>query len=95
MVFSRADATLWARAKRKLSSCDSNKYTENGEVRISAFKTPNHIDIRIEDTGAGMSEEISSKLFTNATVSTRGSKNEKGNGLGLLLVNEYIHEIDL
>ncbi|HTK19380.1 MAG TPA: GAF domain-containing sensor histidine kinase [Mucilaginibacter sp.] len=73
---------------------NANKFTENGEIRISAVKTPNHIDIYIEDTGAGMAEEISSKLFTNATVSTTGTKNEKGNGLGLLLVNEYINKLN-
>jgi signal transduction histidine kinase len=73
---------------------NANKFTENGEIRISAVKTPNHIDIYIEDTGAGMPEDISSKLFTNATVSTTGTKNEKGNGLGLLLVNEYISKLN-
>jgi signal transduction histidine kinase len=41
-----------------------------------------------------MSKEVSSRLFTNATVSTTGTKNEKGNGLGLLLVNEYIHKLN-
>jgi len=73
---------------------NANKFTENGEIRVSAVKTPNHIDIYIEDTGAGMAEEISSKLFTNATVSATGTKNEKGNGLGLLLVNEYINKLN-
>ncbi|MBS1523231.1 MAG: GAF domain-containing sensor histidine kinase [Bacteroidetes bacterium] len=73
---------------------NANKFTENGEIRISSIKRPNHIDIYIEDTGAGMAEEISSKLFTNATVSTTGTKNEKGNGLGLLLVNEYINKLN-
>jgi len=73
---------------------NANKFTENGEIRVSAAKRPNHIDIYIEDTGAGMADEISSKLFTNATVSTTGTKNEKGNGLGLLLVNEYINKLN-
>lgn len=73
---------------------NANKFTENGEIRVSAVKRPNHIDIYIEDTGAGMADEISSKLFTNATVSTNGTKNEKGNGLGLLLVNEYINKLN-
>jgi len=72
---------------------NANKFTEGGEIRIAALKTPNHIEIYIEDTGSGMPAEISSKLFTNATVSTAGTKNEKGNGLGLLLVNEYINKL--
>ena len=73
---------------------NANKFTENGQIKISTSKTPNHITIFIEDTGAGMPPEISSKLFTNATVSTNGTANEKGNGLGLLLVNEYINKLN-
>jgi signal transduction histidine kinase len=73
---------------------NANKYTENGKISVSAYKTPNHIEIFIQDSGAGMSKEVSSRLFTNATVSTTGTKNEKGNGLGLLLVNEYIHKLN-
>lgn len=73
---------------------NANKFTENGQIKISTSKTPNQITIFIEDTGAGMPQEISSKLFTNATVSTNGTANEKGNGLGLLLVNEYINKLN-
>lgn len=73
---------------------NANKFTENGQIKISASKTPNHITIFIEDTGTGMPHDISSKLFTNATVSTPGTTNEKGNGLGLLLVNEYINKLN-
>ena len=72
---------------------NANKFTESGEITVSALKTPNHIEIQIEDTGVGMLEETSSKLFSNPTISTSGTKNEKGNGLGLLLVNEYINKL--
>ena len=41
-----------------------------------------------------MQQEISTTLFTNATVSTGGTRHEKGNGLGLLLVNEYINKLN-
>jgi signal transduction histidine kinase len=72
---------------------NANKFTEDGSITISALKTLNQIEIYIEDTGSGMPGEISSKLFTNAIISTTGTKNEKGNGLGLLLVNEYIDKL--
>jgi len=73
---------------------NANKFTENGEIRVSASKKPKQIAIFIEDTGAGMPQEISSKLFTSSTVSTIGTKDEKGNGLGLLLVNQYINKLN-
>lgn len=72
---------------------NANKFTENGEIKVSAFKKEKHLEIYIEDTGTGMPEEVSSKLLTNATVSTVGTKDEKGNGLGLLLVKEYINKL--
>lgn len=72
---------------------NANKFTEEGSITISATKTPDQIEIHVDDTGAGMAPEITSRLFTNATVSTTGTKNEKGNGLGLLLVNEYIDKL--
>jgi signal transduction histidine kinase len=72
---------------------NANKFTENGSISLSATKRPNQIDIFIEDTGAGMPPQVAARLFTNATVSTAGTKNEKGNGLGLLMVNEYIEKL--
>ncbi len=73
---------------------NANKFTEDGLISVEALKTPNYIEIFIEDTGVGMQPEIAKRLFTNATVSNIGTQNEKGNGLGLLLVNEYINQLD-
>ena len=73
---------------------NANKFTEKGQITLSALKKPNHIEILIEDTGSGMEEETALKLFSYAVTSTPGTKNEKGNGLGLILVNEYINKLN-
>jgi signal transduction histidine kinase len=65
------------------------KFTPNGgEIKISAEQEivdeKKFIKFTVADSGIGMDEETKSKLFTNKTVSNRGTNNELGNGLGLL-----------
>ena len=50
-----------------------------------------NVMISITDTGEGMSEQEQKKLFSVRThFSKPGTKNEKGLGLGLLLVKEFV-----
>lgn len=66
------------------------KYTpEGGTVSLSARQVGNMVEICVEDTGIGVSEEIREKLFTR-TSSVSGTNNEQGSGLGLLLVKDFI-----
>jgi len=71
------------------------KFTEGGRVTISAC----HADtgracIRVEDTGVGMSEEVRGRLFdAQNRQSAPGTRREKGSGLGLLLVREYLEKL--
>lgn len=50
--------------------------------------------IRISDNGIGIPPEISAKLFmeTNGLVSTNGTDNEKGHGLGLMLCRHMVEK---
>lgn len=69
------------------------KFTEeNGTINISANLTDtDHIAITIKDTGIGMSEEKVKDLFKiDKSSSTPGTNNEKGTGLGLILVKEFV-----
>lgn len=72
---------------------NAGKFTENGSITVSAIKKKNNIHIYIKDTGTGMEAETAARLFSNSSSSTTGTRNEKGNGLGLLLVNEYIAKL--
>ena len=50
-------------------------------------------DISASDTGVGISHEDLKKLFNvGETFSTRGTKNEQGTGLGLILCKEFIEK---
>ncbi|NJN26006.1 MAG: GHKL domain-containing protein [Cyclobacteriaceae bacterium] len=68
------------------------KFTpKNGQVCISMEQDYLDLLLTIKDTGIGMDKETSMGLFkTNRHTSTRGTENEKGTGLGLLLCKEFV-----
>ncbi|MCA1759933.1 MAG: transporter substrate-binding domain-containing protein, partial [Bacteroidales bacterium] len=70
------------------------KYTQlNGKIVISAVQNQNNIEITVSDNGVGMSEETRSKLFKmDANITTPGTANEKGSGLGLILCKEFVEK---
>jgi signal transduction histidine kinase len=44
------------------------------------------------DFGVGMSTEFLKKMNSGEVLSTRGTKNEIGHGLGLQLVNDFLNK---
>ena len=68
------------------------KFTqEGGSVKVQAKKKQDQVVIRFIDTGVGMSEEMQKKLFVEGQhFSTQGTDSEKGSGLGLLIVQDFI-----
>jgi signal transduction histidine kinase len=70
---------------------NSIKYTPfNGRIDISGVDLKTHVQIRVADTGIGLSSEQLSKLFTYTHSNTYGTNGEKGIGLGLILCKEYV-----
>ena len=66
------------------------KFTEQGEVHISAQESETRWQIIVRDTGVGIPEAMQEKLFVIGEEKIRrGTKNEKGTGLGLNLVYEF------
>lgn len=66
---------------------------KNGEINISAQHTDQFIIISIADNGIGMTREILDKLFIlDNKLQVRGTNNESGTGLGLLLCKEFIDQ---
>jgi PAS domain S-box-containing protein len=64
---------------------------ENGEINLTAIEDKKNIMISIEDRGSGMSAAIRGQLFAKGLpVTTQGTANELGTGLGLLLSKEII-----
>jgi len=70
------------------------KFTpENGLITLEARETDFHWEIKIRDTGIGMDAKTSQKLFKqNSNVTTYGTNNEKGTGLGLTLCKEMVEK---
>jgi signal transduction histidine kinase len=72
------------------------KFSDEGDdVEISCDTTKNEqfITIAVKDHGVGMSAEVQKLLFDKTTgYSTRGTANEKGTGLGLILCKEFVEK---
>lgn len=69
------------------------KFTpSNGSVSISVKQDAKKVYITISDTGVGMSAEKIRTLFTpGRNTSTLGTDGEKGTGLGMLIVNDFMN----
>jgi len=68
------------------------KFTrEQGKITISASQKSNFWLIKIKDNGVGMSNAVCATLFRDDdTITTYGTKNEKGTGLGLRVCKEMV-----
>ncbi len=71
------------------------KYSRvNDEIKIQTIDNGNSIDLIISDTGLGMDQETIGNLFDYKTKSKIGSSNEKGAGIGLILVKEIVDKMN-
>jgi signal transduction histidine kinase len=70
------------------------KFTSSHDtIVVSGKRYGNSIEIMVEDSGVGISEENLAKLFRiDAHHSTKGTANEQGTGLGLILCKEFIEK---
>ncbi|KAI9440308.1 gaf sensor signal transduction histidine kinase [Russula earlei] len=70
------------------------KFTRKGTVSIFAQRESNKIHIAVNDTGVGISAEALQDLLSKRIAKTSyGTNNEKGSGLGLMLVQEFISSL--
>lgn len=70
------------------------KFTnDGGTVSISAEEKPQEWVITVQDNGIGMNDDVLKILFDKtAPYTTRGTANEKGTGLGLILCKEFVEK---
>ncbi|NOZ33681.1 MAG: PAS domain S-box protein [Chlorobi bacterium] len=68
------------------------KFTpKDGHIKFSLEKSDKKITVCIEDTGTGMDKDQIDSLFKiEQTSSQRGTENETGTGLGLILCKDFI-----
>jgi len=54
-----------------------------------------YVEITVSDNGIGINKEMSNKLFDKANhITTDGTENEKGSGLGLKLCKEFVEKME-
>ncbi len=70
------------------------KFTnDGGEVAIGAQEKETEWLVTVEDNGVGINEGVLKILFDKtAPYTTRGTANEKGTGLGLILCKEFVEK---
>jgi signal transduction histidine kinase len=89
-VFVRADSLMLRSIVQNLVT-NAIKYTpQNGSITISAEHSDQMVEICVTDTGIGMNADTMSKLFDEVSASSKGTNNEHGTGLGLILVRDFV-----
>jgi signal transduction histidine kinase len=70
------------------------KFTpKGGQVKVSASSESTKLKVVVSDTGVGMNEEQLSKLFRlDKASSSKGTDEETGTGLGLIIAREFIEK---
>lgn len=68
------------------------KFTpENGTINLTVAQIENEVLINVYDSGVGLSEEDVQNLFLiDSKVKRKGTNNEDGSGLGLILCKEFV-----
>ena len=92
-TYAWADKNMMKAVMRNLLS-NAVKYTRpGGEIIITSTEAGNQVEITVSDNGVGMDKEKADRLFKEEFHdSTRGTSNEKGTGLGLVLCKEFVEK---
>ena len=71
---------------------NSIKFTESGgKIWVDAKENGKEITVTVSDNGVGIAPDIQAIIFEKTSgYSTRGTANEKGTGLGLILCKEFV-----
>jgi signal transduction histidine kinase len=90
-TFLTVDPNMITTVLRNLIS-NAIKFTpKGGEIKIACDNNPDEVVVHIIDTGIGMDEEIANNLFDlDKSISYRGTENESGTGLGLIICREFV-----
>lgn len=100
-IINEVPATISAFADEKMCEAvmrnlilNSIKFTHSGgHITIQAQEKKDVIEISVADSGVGMKKESVDKLFHMGThFSSKGTANEPGSGLGLILCKEFVEK---
>ena len=90
-IYVSADRNMLETVLRNLIT-NAIKFTpDNGTVEVKAEVEGATVEVSVKDNGVGIEEEDLSKLFKiDKAFSTKGTKNESGSGLGLILCKDFV-----
>jgi signal transduction histidine kinase len=87
----RFDSNMLQTIIRNLLSNSIKFSSENSSIFLSAEVNGTEVVVKVRDEGAGMTQEQIDNIFlTDRGISTTGTRNETGTGLGLLLCKDFI-----
>ena len=88
-----ADIDMLKTVLRNLVS-NAIKFTKNsGAIKITTEQTTLNVTISVSDNGIGINPDNLAKLFdVGQILTTKGTADEKGTGLGLLLCKEFVEK---
>ena len=67
------------------------KFTpQEGRIEIEVQEHLSGVEIMVKDSGVGMEPEVVRNLFKNTYYSTKGTADETGTGIGLMLCKDFI-----
>lgn len=100
-LHNRVPASVTAYADEKM--CDAVlrnlvlnavKFTQpDGHITVSAVEKGGSVEISVRDSGVGMKQETLERLFkVEKPFTTKGTANETGSGLGLILCKEFVEK---
>jgi two-component system sensor histidine kinase/response regulator len=91
-VYCYADREMVNLVLRNLLS-NAIKFTpEHGKVSIGATQHDGQVEVSVQDTGIGISQDNIPQLFGDNYYTTRGTNHETGTGLGLKLCKEFLEK---
>lgn len=90
-IYVKADALMLRSILQNLITNAIKFSLRGGLVTVVAQRIDKLIEVCIIDSGIGMEEAIKENLFVkDNTTSIAGTNNEKGSGLGLILVKDFV-----
>ncbi|HYH14277.1 MAG TPA: HAMP domain-containing sensor histidine kinase, partial [Flavisolibacter sp.] len=87
-----ADKEMISLVLRNLVS-NAIKFTPtDGRIELGINNCDSFVEVYVEDTGTGISPEALKQINANSYYTTKGTANESGTGLGLMLCKEFLNK---
>jgi signal transduction histidine kinase len=91
-LFVIADRDMINLVLRNLLSNAIKFSPHNSGITVGASVMDSSVEVFVADSGAGISPEALEKIKSHNYYSTKGTANESGTGLGLMLVKEFLEK---